>query len=77
MTITASEVRYQAFCLVLKVALVLLAGALLDELFLQRTFTPSHWGAPLAYLVLKASHVTRRDKTTTTLEGVSRNTCAI
>jgi hypothetical protein len=35
--------------------LVLLIGAAIDKLFLQRPFTPAHWGIVLAYLVWRAS----------------------
>jgi hypothetical protein len=56
--ITTAEVKYQAFYLVVKVVLVLFIGTVIDKLFLQRTFTPAHWGTPLAYLVWKASSET-------------------
>jgi hypothetical protein len=54
-TITAVDVQHQTSYLVGKVVLVLLIGAVIDELFLHRPFTPANWGAVLAYLVWKAS----------------------
>jgi hypothetical protein len=55
MTITELDVQHQTSCFVGKVVLVLLIGALIDNLFLHRPFTPAHWGPVLAYLVWKAS----------------------
>jgi hypothetical protein len=52
--ITAADVTHQAVHLVVRVALVLLIGAVIDELFLHRTFAPAQWGLPVAYLLWKS-----------------------
>jgi hypothetical protein len=53
-TITAALIKSQSFHLVIKVVIVLIIVALLDNLFLERPFMPSHWGPLFAYLVWKS-----------------------